>query len=99
MAIQSSDYSYYVIRSFYHTGGGTSNPIEACPIAGQGLDTSMRVECSEHMRNSHPVGTLFKIRAKVTNRQGGRPFLYTNYRWDYEVLTEAVAELFVKQNF
>lgn len=99
MADPDAEYRYYIVKTFHHTGGGTSNPIEACPIAGQGLDTSMRVECSEHMRNSHPVGTLFKIRAKVTDRKGGRKFLYTNYRWDYHVLTEAEAKKFVQDHF
>ena len=47
----------------------------------------MKVECSKAMRYSHPVGTKFKITAKLTDRLGGTKFLYTNHNWKYEVIS------------
>ncbi len=52
----------------------------------------MAVECSSKMRDAHPVGTIFRIEAKITDREGGPPFLYTNYAWHYSVVTEAEAK-------
>lgn len=47
----------------------------------------MKVECSARMRNGHPVGTRFRIKAKVTDREGGTDFLYTHYKWPYQVVS------------
>lgn len=47
----------------------------------------MKVECSSKMRDSQPAGTLFHIHAKITDREGGPDFLYTSFRWTYEIVT------------
>lgn len=66
-------------------------------IAGQGLDVHMHVVCSSAMRTGHSVGSLFLITAKVTDREDRPPFLYTSFRWKYDVLTPAAAEKFVRE--
>jgi hypothetical protein len=44
------------------------------------------------MRARHPIGTILRIQATVTNREGGTPFLYTHYSWPYTVVTKEEAE-------
>jgi len=48
----------------------------------------MFVECSKKMRMAHPIGTYFEIQAKVTDREGGNPFVYTSAQWEYRVVPE-----------
>jgi hypothetical protein len=49
----------------------------------------MNVECSEKMRNRYPPGSFLLIKAKITDREGSPPFLYSYYGWKYELLTKA----------
>jgi hypothetical protein len=99
MAKEDEEYHIYIVQTYRHTGGGSSKSIRARPAEGQGLDASMKVECSSTMRNSHPVGTYFRIRAKVTDREGGPAFLYTNFNWKYSVVTQDEAKSFIKSTF
>ena len=79
-------YTPVVVESFYHTGGGSAHAVRCRPVEGQGLPTTMYVECSSKMRKIHPVGTRFRITAKVTDKDGGTPFLYTSHLWPYVVV-------------
>ena len=65
---------------------GLHGPIHIRPVEGQGYSTDMHVECSKTLSRNYPVGTKFRIMAKVTNRQGGTPFLYSSWRWHVEVI-------------
>ncbi|WP_265089799.1 MULTISPECIES: hypothetical protein [Psychrobacter] len=38
------------------------------------------------MRKSYPVGTKFLLQAKVTEKEGGKPFLYAHYDAEYKVI-------------
>lgn len=96
--MKSSQYSQVVVESFQYHGGGSIHKIRCRPVAGQGLSTSMRVECSSQMRRKHPVGTKFLIEARVTDREGGTPFLYTSHTWPYKVLTDEEAERFIAEH-
>lgn len=91
-----SDYRSVVIETYKAVGEPSGKKIRARPLAGQGLPTDMHVECSSSMRKSHPVGTKFLIKAKVTNREDGPPFLYTSWRWRYEVLSDEQATAYLK---
>ena len=86
-----SEYSEYVVQTYRSSGAGSSKSLRARPLPNQGVATDMNVECSSKMRDSQPAGTLFSITAKVTDREGGPPFLYTSFRWEYRVVTEAEA--------
>lgn len=81
-----SEYREVIIETYLNTEGGSSKKIRARPIAGQGLDTNMNVECSSKMRKNYPVGTRFRLKAKLTEREGGNPFLYAHFNSPYEVL-------------
>jgi hypothetical protein len=81
-------YRKIIVQSCSHSGGGSSSKVRCRPIAGQGFPTNMFVECSKKMRMAHPVGTLFEIQAKVTDREGGNHFVYTSSQWEYRVVPE-----------
>lgn len=89
--MQDTAYDYVIVESYRHKGGGTKHAIGARVVAGQGHSTSMRVECAAKMRTSHPVGTKFRIRAKLTDKEGGTPFLYSNFNWKYTVVGDEEA--------
>lgn len=58
----------------------------------------MKVECSSKMRDSRPAGTLFHIHAKITDREGGPDFLYTSFRWPYEVVSPERAKQIIAES-
>ena len=86
-----SGYRPFFIETVPHSGGGSRHKVRAVPLPGQGVDTRCFVECCSGMRTNHPVGTVFKITGKLTDREGGTPFLYTSYHWPYEVVDRETA--------
>jgi len=94
-----SSYRYFIIQTYENHGESSSKKIRAKALEGQGVATDRKVECSEEMRLSHPVGTLFKVECKVTDREGSMPFLYRHYSWSYEIVNSEEADQFIKENF
>lgn len=92
-------YKNYIVTTVKSNGGGSSADIRVIPIEGQGVDTNMKVRCSRKMRNLYEVGTLFKIKAHITDRQGGTPFLDSTRDWAYEVVSEKEATQFIQDNY
>ena len=90
-------YFYVVIETFQTSGEFSHNSTRARPIPGQGLPTSMRVECSTSMRNKYPIGSKIKIWAQK-KQTGLSAHLYTHFSWEYKVLTNQEVEVFL-QNF
>ena len=86
MANPWSSYRQVVVETYYAVKPGKSSRVHARPVEGQPYPTDWDVECSRAMRKDHPVGTKFRIYAKETNREGGKPFLYTHFSWPYEVV-------------
>jgi hypothetical protein len=82
------EYDFIIIESFIPVDNTARHGIvHLRPIPGQGLfQPSMFVECSKHLSSDYPVGTKFRIKAKITQREGGTPFIYSHYLWTYEVL-------------
>ena len=87
-----SIYRQVAIETFRNPGEPSSKSLRARPLPGQGLREPMRVECSAKMRDSGPPGTVFIVRAQVTDREGSPPFLYTHYNWPYRVVSRTAAE-------
>jgi hypothetical protein len=82
--MNSSGYAYIIVESFNPRVKSTT-PTHIRPILGQGIySPEMMVECSKKLLD-YPLGTRFKIRAKITNMLG-TPFIYTNYTWPFEVI-------------
>jgi len=80
-------YEYVVVESFVPVETtGLHGAIHIRPAAGQKYPQTIHVECSKKLSRNYPVGTRFKIRAKLTDREGGGQYLYSSYRWPVEVL-------------
>lgn len=69
------------------------------PVPGQAYSTGMRVVCSRGLLDTavHPVGTRFLIRAKLTDRQGGHPYLYAWHGDPVRVLSAREAASFLDE--
>ena len=48
------------------------------PVSGQAFATDMRVQCSRSLLDTtlYPIGTRFLLSVRISDRQGGEPFLY-----------------------
>ncbi len=88
--MKESDYSYIIVESYIpKVRTGKHGEVHARPIAGQEpFETTMMVSCNPNIEDKtlHPVGTRFKIKAKITSRNGGTPYVYSNHTWDYVVV-------------
>jgi hypothetical protein len=89
-------YKYIVVETYNGRYTSDSDGVHARPLEGQGLSTQMNVECSRKMRQNHPVGTRFLIKARVTNREGGPDFLYSHYNSRYQVVTDEELAKYIK---
>ena len=80
---------YYciLIKTYQQSGENSVNKIRAFSLASQGLDTTLKVNCSTAMRDSYPVVSVFKVIAKITDREG-TPFVYSNHTWEYILIEE-----------
>ncbi len=86
MAKYDEPYQQIIIESYERTNtSGKRGKIHFRPVAGQGFDTEIDVECSRSLRN-YPVGTRFRIIAKLTDREGGGEYFYSYHSWKVEVL-------------
>lgn len=88
MAKPDETYRMFVVESFTpNSTSGLHGGIHIRPAAGQEIPTTLHVECSKKLSKDYPVGTKFRIRAKLTDREGGGEYLYSYFRWPVEVLT------------
>jgi hypothetical protein len=79
------------VESYYESGSGLHGNGHIRPLLGQSpYEPWMRVECSKVLMDEkvHKVGSKFLIKAKITSREGGTPFIYSSYAWPYSVIKE-----------
>ena len=83
-----NNYSEIIVESFVPSStSGLHGTIHIRPIEHQEpFLQEMFVECSKDLVNDYDIGTRFRIRAKLTEREGGKTFIYSSYRWPYTVL-------------
>lgn len=87
MAKPEESYRMVVVESFIpNSTSGLHGGVHIRPIDGQGICTTLHVECSKKLSKEFPVGTKFRIRAKLTDRKGGGEYLYSSFRWAFEVI-------------
>jgi len=87
MAKLHEQYVDIIVESYRASGtSGLHGSVHIRPIAGQGYSSSLHVQCWKGLRENYPIGTKFRIKAKLTDREGEGDFLYSSYRWKYEVL-------------
>lgn len=90
MAKEGEPYRQVVVESYEATAtSGLHGEIHIRPVAGQGLATGLQVECSKKLSRDYPVGTKFRLQAKLTDREGGGEYLYSFHGWPVVVLDKA----------
>ena len=67
------------------------------PMAGQAFAPSLSVHCARALSDAvlYPAGTRFLLSAKLTDRQGGEPYLYAFHGDPVAVLSAAQARRFL----
>jgi hypothetical protein len=89
MAMPLEGYEWVEVESFIaDRTSGLHGGVHVRPAPGGPYSTDLRVECSKSLSDTdrYPVGTRFRIWAKLTDREGGGQFLYSSYRWKYDVV-------------
>ena len=86
MVLKMIDYEEIIVESYYEYGSGLHGCVHVRPAVGQQYPQDIRVECSKELRTKYKVGTKFRIKVKLTNKQGGKDFLYSSYKWPYSVI-------------
>ena len=71
--------------------------VEIHPVPGQAYSPALNVQCSRQLVDTarYPLGTCFLISAKLTDRQGGTPYLYAWHGDPVQVLSGQQAEKFL----
>ena len=69
------------------------------PIPGQAFAPTLSVQCARRLRDPavYPPGTRFLLMAKLTDRQGGTPFLYAYHGDPVVVLSASAARKFLAE--
>lgn len=87
MAKKDELYRTVIVESFKPAlRAGLRGAVHIRPVDGQGLSTELHVECSKELSREYPVGTKFRIRAKLTDRESGGEYLYSYHKWPVDVL-------------
>ena len=87
----SGNYRTVIVETFYPSDtSGRHGPVHVRPAKRQVFPQDLFVECSKDLIDTKrfPVGTKFRLSAKLTDREGGTPFLYSYYGWGYEVVSD-----------
>jgi hypothetical protein len=89
-------YREVAVESIVDPGSGR---LRIKPMAGQAYSTGMRVQCARDLVDPerYPAGTRFLIRAKLTDRAGGPPFLYSWHGDPVRVLSDRETESFLDE--
>lgn len=88
MAKSSEPYQMVLVESYIPSAkSGLHGKVHIRPVAGQlGIPEGLHVECSKSLTSDFPVGTKFRVKAKLTDREGRGEYLYSNFRWPVEVI-------------
>ena len=76
-----------IVETYRATGEKSGSKIRVRPLPDQWADVGLKVECSKAMRENYPVGTKFKILAKLIDREG-TPLVYSHYDSPYSVVND-----------
>jgi len=72
------EYSPAVLQTYKQVKSGKKSNIHARPYPGQGhFSVDLDAECCRKMREDYPIGRLFLVWGKVTDRLGGGEYVYT----------------------
>ncbi|HEY1082250.1 MAG TPA: hypothetical protein VGE29_08310 [Prosthecobacter sp.] len=83
-----------IVETYLPIGENSGSKTRVRPLPGQWAHSGLKVECSKAMRERYPVGTKFRINARLIDREG-TPLLYSHYNADYKVVSEEEAAAFI----
>ena len=87
MAKSNEPYVYIIVESYYpYSTSGLHGQIHIRPAPDQIFPQSLHVECSKSLSQRYPVGTRFRLRVKLTDKEGGGEFLYSYHGWPVKVV-------------
>jgi hypothetical protein len=86
--MKNKGYSLIIVESFIPDNlSDRHGSIHIRPVTDQQeFKKTLFVQCSKVLSEDYPLGTKFRIQAKLTNREGS-PFITSHYSWPFEVLT------------
>jgi hypothetical protein len=85
------EYHWVIVESFEPKfTSGLHGAVHIRPAVGEVFDQGLHVRCPKEMRDPSrfKVGTKFRLRVKLTDKEGSRPFLHAPHQWPFEVLRE-----------
>lgn len=86
---KDGDYKEITVETFRaESTSGKHGPIHVRPTRGEFYPQSLAVECSKRLTKDYPVGTRFRIRVKLTDREGGGEYLYSYFGWPFDVVRD-----------
>jgi hypothetical protein len=88
MGMPDEPYYTLIVETYYESGSGLHGDVHVRCVKGQEFPPSFRVRFPKAPRYAHPVGTRFKIYAKLTDKEGSAPFLHSNHAWPFTVLKD-----------
>jgi hypothetical protein len=87
--MKEKDYQEIIVESFLINERVKDGLVHVRPLPGQHpFLESMFVQCSKTLSNDFPVGTKFRIRAKIIQPVDRKAFASSHYTWPYEVLKQ-----------
>ena len=89
MAQPNESYHFIIVESFEpEATSGLHGAVHIRPAKDQVFDQSLHVRCPKEMTDTsrYPLGTKFRLRVKLTDREGSRPFLHAPHQWGYSVV-------------
>jgi hypothetical protein len=86
MGMPDEPYYTIIVETYRISGAGLRGDVHVRPVEGEQFPQSLHVRSPRSMRRDYPVGTRFRIYAKLTDKEGSRPFLHTHHNWPFEVV-------------
>lgn len=86
MALPLEPYLLVLVESYVpDSTAGLHGKVHIRPVRGHGFD-GLHVGCSKSLSKNYPVGTRFRLKAKLTDREGVGQYLYSYPGWPWDVL-------------
>lgn len=87
MPDKNKDYQYIIVQSVYSNERGQHGPVHIKPLPNQNpYLEDMWVQCSKVLSTDFPVGTKFRIKAKIIHPERKKSFVSSHYTWPFEVI-------------
>lgn len=82
-------YRKLLVQSFRpNKTSGKHGKVHIKPLPDQWASENLAVECSKKLSdtNTYPLGTIFEIHAKLTDRKDSGEYIYSSFRWEFKVI-------------